>query len=395
MAAAPTFAIVAGESSSDTLAAGLILQLRHHWPDARFIGVTGPAMRAAGCDSLADINDLSLFGIGEVVAQLPRLLRFRARLEHDINAAYPSVFIGVDAPALNLGLAGRFKLRGVDTVQYVAPTAWAWHQGRTRKIRRAVDLLLVIFPFEPAFFAHFGINARFVGHPLKDRYDGYDNKHTARAALDLTAEAKVVAVLPGSRRGEVERLAPRFIAAVRRVMEAHGALTLVIPVAHSGLWQLLQQVVSNAQRPEQERLDVRLIAGDASTVLRAADVALVASGTATLEAVMADTPQVVAYRVSFINGLIVRLFRLIHTPFVSMPNLLAGFAVVPEYLQGAASVAALAKALGDLLDDPSRADEQRRMFAAIRDKLGGETDQRAAEAVVELVEAHQSNRPSP
>lgn len=382
----PVFAIVAGEPSSDHLAAGLIRELGAHWPQARFIGVTGPAMRAAGCKSLADINELSLFGIGEVVVELPRLLRLRRRLSRDIVEAQPCCFVGVDAPAFNLGLAERLKKRGIKTAQYVCPTAWAWRQGRTRQIRRSIDLLLAIFPFEPAFFARFGIQARFIGHPLVDRRqgDGHDLA-SARAELGLQQDATVLALLPGSRSGEVARLGPNFLAATEQLVAAGKVTEVVVPVAHADLTDQLTRLIAQVA----PSLQVRLTHAGAYQTLQAADVALVASGTVTLEALIADTPMVVAYRLSAFNALIARLFRLIRTPVVSMPNLLANETVVPEYIQAQAGPQNLSGALARLLDDEAERTAQRDAFAAIRSQLTGDTDRRAATAVADLVEGRQ------
>ncbi|WP_111746429.1 lipid-A-disaccharide synthase [Salinisphaera orenii] len=380
--ARPIVAIVAGEPSSDRLAAGLICELLRRWPDAEFIGVTGPAMREAGCTTLADIGELSLFGISEVLLRLPRIIRLRTRLRHRIEAANPTIFIGVDAPAFNLGLAASLKRRGIATAQYVAPTAWAWRQGRTRRIRRSIDLLLAIFPFEPDFFARFGITARFVGHPLADQIEHTDGRADARTRHKFNNDTRVLAVLPGSRTGEVRRLGPVFVDAATRVARDVGHLTVIVPAANAELKTLLEWLFGGAE----PTLDVRVTDGGAYEALIAADVALVASGTATLEAVIADTPMVIAYRVSAFNAALARCFRLIRTRHVSMPNLLAGEAVVPEYLQSRANGVTLGRALDAVLSDEGCRDAQRQAFARIRHSLTGDTDRRAADAVAELIE---------
>lgn len=377
----PLFFIVAGETSGDALAAGLIAALRRHYPQARFAGVTGPLMREAGCQSLADIEALSLFGISEVIGQIPRLLRLRQRLFAHVRDVRPAAFIGVDAPAFNTRLEERVRARGIPTVHYVCPTAWAWREGRTRHIRRAVDLMLAIFPFEPAFFARHDVPVTFVGHPLADELPLHPNPVSARQALGLTEQGPWIGLLPGSRGSEVSRLGPRFLAAARWLVARRPDARFVVPAANAKVRRLFEQAMSE----HGEGLDITLIDGRSRDVMRAADVLLVASGTATLEALLAKTPMVVAYELSAANYWIARSLNLIKTEFVSMPNLLAGRALVPELLQQDAEPAMLGAWVYRLLHSPAARQRQIAAFEHIHAQLARDASTSAADAIAGLL----------
>ncbi|WP_109994415.1 lipid-A-disaccharide synthase [Salinisphaera sp. LB1] len=379
---APVFFIVAGEVSGDVLAAGLIRELRRRYPEARFLGVTGPRMVAEGCESRADIDALSLFGVSEVIGQIPRLLRLRQRLYREVTRCRPDVFIGVDAPAFNTRLEQRVRRAGIATVHYVCPTAWAWRAGRTRGIRRAVDLMLAIFPFEPAFFAAHDIPVTFVGHPLADALPAHPDAAAARQALDMDRDAHWVGLLPGSRGAEVSRLGPRFLAVARWLRRRDPGLRFIAPMANARARQRFE-----ADLEDFPDLDVRLVDGRSREVMRAADALLVASGTATLEALLAKTPMVVAYELSPVNYWIARGLDLIKTEFVSMPNLLAGRRLVPELLQTDAQVPMLGAWLYRLVHSPAARAAQIDAFEAIHAGLARAADTRAAEAVAGLIEA--------
>ena len=376
------FFIVAGEVSGDVLSAGLIRELRTRYPGARFVGVTGPRMVAEGCESLADIDALSLFGVSEVIGQIPRLLRLRHRLYREVCRCRPDVFIGVDAPAFNTRLETRVRRAGIATVHYVCPTAWAWRAGRTREIRRAVDRMLAIFPFEPAFFAAHDIPVTFVGHPLADELPAHPNAEAARDALGLDRTARWVGLLPGSRGAEVSRLGPLFLQVARWLRRRDPTVRFVAPMANARVRQRFESDLE--QFPD---LDVVLVDGRSREVMRAANALLVASGTATLEALLAKTPMVVAYELSASNYWIARGLDLIKTEFVSMPNLLAGRRLVPELLQTDAKVPMLGAWLYRLLHSPAARAEQIDAFQAIHDGLARDADARAAEAVAALIES--------
>lgn len=382
---APVFFLVAGEQSGDALGAGLIAALRLTWPDAQFEGVTGPLMRAEGCTSLADIDELSLFGISEVIGEIPRVLRLRKRLYRQLVASPPSVFIGIDAPAFNTGLERRLKAAGIPTVHYVCPTVWAWRQGRLRSIRRAVDLLLAIFPFEADFFRRHGVPTTFVGHRLADEMPLHPDRIGARRGLDLPAQAPIVALLPGSRRSEVSRLGPCFIDTALWLARRLPGTRFVAPMATPGVRELFEATLA----PHAHALDMELVDGRAREVMRAADGLLLASGTATLEGLLAKTPMVVSYRLSQSNYWLARSLNLIKVEHVSMPNLLAGRALVPEFLQDDAQPEIMGAWLYRLLTSRSARGAQVDGFERIHKQLARDSDRNAAAAVTELLE----NRP--
>jgi len=374
-------AIVAGESSGDTLGAALIEALRARVPDLEVFGVAGPKMRAAGCELLADAHELSVMGLFEVLPHLPRLLRLRSRLAAQIAARAPDVFIGVDYQQFNLGLARRLKRRGFATVQYVSPQVWAWRQGRVRRMAATLDLVLCLLPFEQRFYDGAGLAAEFVGHPLADRIPLEPDQGAARARLLLPAQATVVALLPGSRRGEVERLADDFLGAADWLRERRPDLKFVAPMANAAVRGIFERAL--ARHPG---LEVRVTDGGAEAALTAADVALVASGTATLETLLCKRPMVVAYRLGGPTAALIRVFGLMKAPFFAQPNLLAGRAIVPELFQEAVTPARLgAEALG-WLDDESRAAAAREEFRRIHERLRRGASERAAEAVLALID---------
>lgn len=390
-------ALVAGEASGDALAAALIQALRALHPAAEFIGMTGPLMRAAGCRSLGDIEELSLMGLVEVLRHLPRLLRLRRRLVRDILAAQPDVFIGVDAAEFNLSLAKRFKARGLATVQYVSPQVWAWRQGRVKTIARDCDLVLCLLPFEPAFYRDHAVQAEFVGHPFADQIPLQGDRSAARATLGLPATGRVVALLPGSRRGEVQNLGADFLGAARWLAGHEPALVFVAPMASERVRALFEaQVRAQAQAPAQARgagIALKVVNGQAREALAAADVALVASGTATLEALLCRTPMVVAYRVSPVTAWLLRALKLVRLENFSLPNLLAGERLVPEYFQEQVQPAALGAALQQWLQDPARCLALRERFLAIHQQLRTGGAHMAAGAVSRLLAARSKGAP--
>lgn len=380
--AAPRFALVAGETSGDRLAAGLIEALRARFPDAVFEGVTGPRMESAGCESLASAEELALFGVSEVIGEIPRLLALRRRLYRQFTSRCPDVFIGIDAPAFNTGLELKLKRAGTATVHYVCPTAWAWRQGRTKRIRRAVDQLLAIFPFEPAFFEREGITARFVGHPLADEMPMHPDAAGARRALGLAPEAAPwVGLLPGSRRSEVRRLGPRFLDTAAWLSARLPAVRFVAPMATPAARAIFEQQLA----AREDAPPVTLVDGDSRRVMCAADTLLLASGTATLEALLLKTPMVVAYVLSPGNYALARSLNLIKTDHVSMPNLLAERELVPELLQSAADARLLSGWLYRLLTSPAARQAQTDAFDTIHTQLALNADEQAAEAVTRLI----------
>jgi lipid-A-disaccharide synthase len=373
--------IVAGEHSGDTLGAALIEALRARVPEAQFFGVAGPKMLAAGCEPWATAEELGVMGLAEVVRHLPRLLRLRAHLRQRFLAARPEVFVGIDAPEFNLRLARALKARGIPTVQYVSPQIWAWRQGRVRTIGAAVDLVLCVLPFETEFYSGHQVRAVFVGHPLADAIPLSSDRAAARAALALPTAARVVALLPGSRLGEVKRLARPFVIAAARIAQAQPGYRFIAPMASAESREAFAREA--AQVPGAP--EIRLLDGGAQQALAAADGAIVASGTATLETLLTGRPMVVAYRFSGLTAFVVRALGLVKVRYFSQPNLLAGKALVPEFLQEQVNGPALADALLQQLEEPAKVRELQDEFASIhrRLRLGGAA--RAADAILSLL----------
>lgn len=382
-------AIVAGETSGDALGAALIGALRERAGPIEFLGVAGPAMRAAGCAALADAHELAVMGLIEPLRHLPRLLRLRALLIRRLLAWRPDVFIGVDAPAFNLGLAGRFKAHGIRTVQYVSPQVWAWRPGRVRRIARCCDLVLCLLPFEPAFYRSHAVRAEFVGHPLADQIPLQPDRAAARVQLGLDHTVPVLALLPGSRLGEMQRLAPPFIAAAIELSRRRPGLALVAPMAGAGVRAEFERAL--ARSPGASQLRLQILDGQARCALMAADAALVTSGTATLEALLCRCPMVVAYRVGAVTELLLRTLRLVRLPYFSLPNLLAGTALVPEFFQQAVSSANLSGALERALDDGAYREYLQREFLQVHQSLRAGGAGSAAAAVLRLLRGQGSD----
>lgn len=376
-------ALVAGEASGDTLGAALIEALRRRFPGAEFAGVAGPKMNAAGCVAWHSIDELSVMGLTEVITHLPRLLRLRRALRDRIVAWRPDVFIGVDNKEFNLGLAKLLKRAGLATVQYVSPQVWAWRPGRARTIGESVDLVLCLFPFEPDFYREYGVRAAFVGHPLADQIPMDVDRAGARAALGIPPGARVLAVLPGSRRGEVEKLAAPFAGAAELLAQRYPGLICLAPMVTPALRDAFAarcaQLAPNAA--------IRMLDGNARGALAAADVALVASGTATLEAALSKRPMVVAYRLGAVTAFILRTLGLVKVRHFSQPNLLAGAELVPEFFQEAATPENLCAALARWLDDPAAVARVADEFARIHARLRCDGAERAAAEIAALLTA--------
>jgi len=376
-------ALVAGEASGDTLGAALIEALRGRFPHAEFAGVAGPKMRAAGCVAWHDIDQLAVMGLTEVITHLPRLMRLRARLRQQVREWRPDVFVGVDYKEFNLGLSRLLKRDGFATVQYVSPQVWAWRQGRVRTIGESVDLVLCLFPFEPDFYREHGVRAAFVGHPLADQIPLEVDRAAARAELGIATGARVLAVLPGSRRGEVEKLADVFAGAAESLAARVPGLVSIAPMVTPALRELFAERCAKRA----PNAHVRLLDGQARRALAVADVVLVASGTATLETALFRRPMVVAYKLGFITAFMLRTLGLVKIKHFSQPNLLAGKELVPEFFQEAASVPNLADALLRWLEHPDEVAQVQREFAAIHTRLRCGGAERAAAEIGALLEA--------
>jgi lipid-A-disaccharide synthase len=376
-------ALVAGEASGDTLGAALIEALRRRFPAAEFAGVAGPRMQAAGCNSWHDIDALSVMGLTEVITHLPRLMRLRGALRKQILEWRPDVFVGVDYKEFNLGLARQLKGAGITTVQYVSPQVWAWRQGRVRTIGESVDLVLCLFPFEPEFYREHGVRAAFVGHPLADQIPLSVDRDAARAELAIANGSRVLAVLPGSRRGEVEKLANVFAGATELLSARFPGLVSIAPMVTPALKDLFAERCARYA----PSAAIRLLDGQAGRALAAADVVLVASGTATLETALFARPMVVAYKLGFITAFLLRTLGLVKIRHFSQPNLLAGKEIVPEFFQEAATASNLASALARWLEQPAEVARVQQEFATIHARLRCNGAERAAAEIGDLLEA--------
>jgi len=372
-------ALVAGEASGDLLGAGLIDALRSAVPGARFEGVAGPAMAAAGCEVLEPAETLAVMGLIEPLRELPAILRLRRRLVERWSRDRPDVFVGIDAPDFNLGLESKLKTAGIRTVHYVSPSVWAWRQGRIRRIAAAVDRVLCLLPFEKAFYDRHGVAADFVGHPMADTTPPVPATAASRAALGLT-DGPVVAVLPGSRNSEVTRLGPLFAATCGRLLATRPTLRFAAPMATTAIAGLFGAAVRDAGLEDR----FLLTSGRAGAVIAAADVVLLASGTASLQAALIGRPMVAAYRLSPLTYAIARGLRLVKVPYITLPNLLTEVPLVPEFIQGSATPDALAGAVGALLDDPARRADIAARFGELHALLARNADRRAAVAVLEV-----------
>lgn len=379
-------ALVAGEASGDLLGAGLIEEIRRRHPDAQFAGIGGPAMRAAGMVTWHDCSELAVMGLAEVLRHLPRLLRLRRETRRRVLDWAPDVFVGIDAPDFNLGLEKRLKANGLRTVHYVSPSVWAWREGRAKKIGRSADRVLCLFPMEPPIYARHGVDARFVGHPLADAIALVPDRDLARTRLGLPPGARVLALLPGSRLGEIARLLPAFLGAAQLLARDLPGLHIVIPAANAACRSAIEDVLA-AGDGALETGAISVLDGHAQAAMIASDVVLLASGTAALEALLAKRPMVVGYRISALTYRLVMSLGLMKVDRYSLPNVLANEPIVPELMQEDCTPEKLAAALRVWFDDPEAVAGLQARYLAIHESLRQDASARAADAVLDLVNA--------
>lgn len=370
--------IVAGESSGDLLGAGLIQALRERQPDAVIEGIAGPRMIEAGCTALYPSDKLSLLGLVEVLGHYRELRGIRKALYEHFLDTRPDVFVGIDVPDFNLGLQEKLHRAGIPTVQYVSPQVWAWRRYRIRKMARALDLVLCLFPFEVDYYRDHAVNAAFVGHPLADSIDLEVSQSAARQRLGLPEDRHIVALLPGSRVSEVKRLARIFIDTARWCHTRDPQCQFIVPLANPVVAEVFRAVLAG----QPDDLPMKLTTGQSHDAMAAADVVLMASGTAALEGMLLKRPVIVAYRVAWLSYQILRHW--VRLPFVSLPNLLANEAIIPEYLQDRARPELLGQAIFEYLEQPDRIDKLVDRFTAIHQTLRQDTNHRAAEAILRV-----------
>ena len=375
-----TFGIIAGEASGDILGAGLVRSLRYRYPNARFVGIGGEEMVAEGFHSLVPMERLSVMGLVEVLGRIRELFSIRTRLLDYFFTTPPDVVIGIDSPDFTLAIERRCREAGILSVHYVSPSVWAWRQKRILKIAKSVNLMLTLFPFEARFYEEHQVPVAFVGHPLADRIPMEPDTLKMRRSLGLDANAPVLAVLPGSRAGEVERLGTLFLEASRWIQEKRPDLQLVIPCVNRDREKQVRDLVDALD----VKLPVTIVRGRSRDVMAASDVVLLASGTATLEAMLLKKPMVVGYRLSGFSYAL--LSRLVKVPYVALPNLLARRQLVPELLQDDATAESLGTAVLQSLEHSEERVRLKEAFTELHHTLKQGADEKAARAISELVE---------
>ena len=370
-------AMVAGETSGDLLASHLIRALRRHLPNAEFFGIGGPKMQAEGFEVRWPCELLAVHGYVDALKRYRELSGIRRDLLGQIRAERPDAFIGVDAPDFNLWLEGKVRDAGIPAIHFVGPSIWAWRGGRIKRIARSVSHMLCLFPFEPELYERAGVPVSYVGHPLADEFPLEPDRAEARERLGIAAERRVVAMLPGSRQSEVRNLADIFIGTAKMLHERDPERLFLVPLATRETRQLFEEAL---HRQDAGELPIRMLFGHAVEAMTAADVVLVASGTASLEAALLKRPMVITYRIGKWQYRLMK--RMAYLPWVGLPNILCGETVVPELLQDEADPEHLAAAIDDWFADDARRAAVEARFTALHHTLRQDTARRAAEAIL-------------
>lgn len=374
----PLIALVAGEVSGDLLGAGVIRELKVHYPNAKFMGIGGPKMIAEGMESYFPMERLAVMGIVEVLGRIFELLRIRKELTERLIAAKPDLFLGIDAPDFNLSLEQKLKAAGISTAHYVSPSVWAWRQGRIKKIKKAIDLMLTFLPFEADFYRQHQVPVEFVGHPLADMIDLEVDKKSFREQFSLSNEDEVLAVLPGSRGGEVKQIGPVFVDLIKQLRQQKSDLKFIVPMVNENRKKQFTDLLDVSP----EALNITIVDGNSRGAMAAADAVLLASGTATLEAMLLKKPMVVGYKWGSISHVIIA--SQVKVEHVALPNLLAGKAVVPEFIQKDCTAEKMLPAVLKALD----ADQTvtlKEQFLGDHKRLRQNADVKAANALKELI----------
>lgn len=374
---APTFAIVVGEHSGDTLGAGLIIELQRSYPNAKFIGIGGPKMLALGFESLFAMDELSVMGLVEVLGRIKRLLHIRKSVTQYFITHRPDVFIGIDAPDFNLTLEEKLKNQGIKTVHYVSPSVWAWREKRVFKIAKATNMVLSLLPFEKQFYDKHQVPCTFVGHPLADDIPLTSSKEHARETLSLPQKAKIVALMPGSRGSELERLVPPFLASAQQLFAEDNQLVFVVPMISDKRSEQFKRI-KQTLAPE---LPITIITGQTQTVMAASDCLLTASGTVTLEAALIKRPMVICYKFNLLTYWLAKW--LVKLQWFSLPNLLANKSLVPELLQDEVDQVHIVPLVKERLYQDQQNLNQ--AFTDIHIQLKQNASEKSANAVIELL----------
>lgn len=373
-----TVALVAGETSGDILGAGLIRSLKKHHPNIQFVGIAGPQMQAEGCKAWYEMEELSVMGIVEVLGRLRRILAIRRDITKRLIELKPDIFIGIDAPDFNLSLEGKLKQAGIKTIHYVSPSVWAWKQKRVFKIKRNTNLILAFLPFEKAFYDKFDVPCRFIGHKMADDIPLEPDQTAMRQQLGIPLDCQCLALLPGSRHAEVTLLSEPFLKAAQLLRDKFPDLHIVVPLANEKRRQEFERIKAEIA----PQLNVQLLDGHAREAMIASNAAILASGTVALECMLAKCPMVVGYKMKAFTFWLAK--KLIKTPYVSLPNILAGKEIVPELLQHDCTPENIANHVLPFLESDNT--ELKATFLALHKQIRCNADEQAAQAVLDVLE---------